>query len=171
MSPDQAEPAAERRRRNLSVDADPAGYTWTIRGSSAGGEVTRLHVGRNSFSAGPAISFRPDEPLPSAIDYLLGALTAEMVSNLIGCMRERAVDFDDVECRIAGQIEDPLASIGVVGARGNPAMRAITGTVYVSSDADDDVLKDAWSAALRRSSVYCTLQRCVSLSIEMRVAP
>jgi hypothetical protein len=155
----------------MSVEADPAGYTWTVRGSSADGGVTRLYVGRNSFSAGPAVSFRPDEPLPSAVDYLLGALTAEMVGNFASCLRERSVDFDAVECRIAGQLEDPLASIGVVGAKGGPAMRAITGTVYVSADADGCVLKDAWCTALSRSAVYCTLQRCVSLSIEMRVAP
>lgn len=155
----------------MSAEADPAGYTWSVRGNSADGQVTRLHAGRNSLSAGPAVSFRPDEPLPSAIDYLLCALTAEMVSNFAACMSERAVDFDAVECRVSGQLEDPLASIGVVGASGNPAMSTITGTVFVSADVDDGVLQDAWCAALSRSSVYRTLQKCVSLSVGMRVSP
>ena len=150
---------------------DLTGYTWSVRGSSADGRLTRLHAGRNSFSAGAAVSFRPDDPLPSAIDYLLSALAADLVSSLGECVRERSVECDAIECRISGQLDDPLASIGVIGAQGSPAVRTITGTVYVSADAGDDVLQEAWYAALRRSPLYNTLARCVTLTIDLRPEP
>lgn len=155
----------------MSAEGEVTGYTWSVRGSSADGRLTRLHAGRNSFSAGPAVTFRRDDPLPSAIDYLLSALAADLVSNLGECVRERSVECDAIECRISCELDDPLASIGVIGARGSPAVRTITGTVYVSADTGDGVLQEAWCAALRRSPLYNTLARCVTLSIEMRAEP
>jgi hypothetical protein len=152
-------------------EAGSTGHAWSVRASSTDGRLTRLHAGRHSFSAGPAVSFRPDEQLPSAIEYLLAALAADIVSSFARCAGERAAEIDAIECRISGQLDDPLASIGVVGASGSPALGVVTGTLYVSGDAEPSALRGAWCAALRRSPLFNTLAPCVSLRIEMRAEP
>jgi hypothetical protein len=151
--------------------ADPDGHRWSVRGHSTDGRQTRLHAGRHSFSVGPAVSLGPDEPLPSAIEHLLAALAADLISSFAACAAERAVAVDAVECRLSARLDDPLASIGVVGAEGSPALAAVTGTVYVSADAEEAVLRGAWCAALRRSPLFNTLATGASLQIEMRAEP
>lgn len=159
-------PAAEAGQ--AAGRADPVGYSWSVRAYSADGNQTRLHAGRHSFSVGPAVSFRPDEPLPTAVEHLLAALAADLVSTFASCLRERSVEFDALECRLSGQLDDPLASIGVVGARGSPALSAISGTVYVSAELDEPVLRGAWCAATDRSPLFNTLAPCLALRIDMR---
>lgn len=148
---------------------DSVGYSWSVRGHSADGRTTRVHVGRHTFAAGPAVSFRPDEPLPSAIEHLLAALAADVVSSFASCLREREVDFDAIECRLSGHLEDPLASIGVIGTAGSPALSAIGGAVYVNAEAEVPLLHGAWCAAIGRSPLFNTLAPCVELGVEMRV--
>jgi hypothetical protein len=145
------------------------GHSWSVRGHSADGRQTRLHAGRHSFSAGPAVSFRPDEPLPSAVEHLLAALAADLIGTFAGCLRERGVQLDAVECRLTGRLDDPLASIGVVGAAGSPAISVIEGAVYVSAEAWGPPLEDAWCAALARSPLFNTLAPCVELRVDMRL--
>jgi len=112
-----------------------------------------------------------DEPLPSAIDHLLAALAADLISSFAACADERAVAIDVVECRLSARLDDPLASIGVVGAAGSPALAAVDGTVYVSAEAEESVLRGAWCAALRRAPLFNALATGASLRIEMRVEP
>jgi hypothetical protein len=147
------------------------GYGWSVRGTSRDGYLTRVHAGRSSFSVGPAVSFRPDDALPCAIEALLGALAADIASSLASCARERGVEIDAVECRISAELDDPLSAIGVVGASGSPALRAVTGVVYVSADVDGPVLDGVWCGALRRSPLFNTLAPRVALRMELRPEP
>jgi hypothetical protein len=147
------------------------GYGWSVRGTSTDGRLTRLHAGRSSFSVGPAVSFRPDDALPCAIEVLLAALAADLASSLASCARERGVEIDAVECRISAELDDPLSAIGVVGASGSPALSAVTGVVYVSADADEPTLYGVWCGALRRSPLFNTLAPRVALRMELRPEP
>lgn len=144
------------------------GYSWSVRAHSSDGRVTRMHAGKHTLSAGPAVSFRPDEPLPSAVEHLLAALAADLVSSFASSLGEHRVEFDALECRLSGQLEDPLASIGVVGASGSPALSAIAGTVYLSAEAEQPLLRRAWCAAIARSPLFNTLAPCLALRIQMR---
>jgi hypothetical protein len=147
---------------------DSVGYTWSVRGHSADGLLIRLHAGKHTFSAGPAVSFRPDGPLPSAVEHLLAALAGDLLSSFASSLRERGIEFDALECRLSCQLDDPLASIGVVGAEGSPAVSGIGGVVYVSADTEEPVLRGAWCAAIGRSPLFNTLAPCLALRIDMR---
>jgi TusA-related sulfurtransferase len=146
-------------------------YGWSVRALGDHGGVTRVHTGKHSLSIGPAVSFRPDEPLPTAVQHLLAALAADVVSGVATCARARGIEADAIECRITGHLDDPLASIGVVGASGTPALRTVSGTVYVSSDADQATLREVWCETLRRSPLFNTLAPRVALRLELRPEP
>ena len=61
-------------------------------------------------------------------------------------------------------LDNPLVFLGVVGEAGHPGFKAISGTLYVSVDADEPILREAWQETLARSPLANTLRRCVELS-------
>ena len=71
---------------------------------------------------------------------------------------------------LSGRLNNVLTHLGVVGETGHPGVEYIRGTLYVSSDADRNVLDEMWRATLERSPLVNTLQRCVTLSLELQVA-
>ena len=166
----KAGPRAERRESTAAAVGSP-GYRWSVRGSSTDGRGIRVHTGRSSFSVGPAVTFRPDAALPCAIEMLLGALAADVTSSLASCGRERGVEIHAIECRISAELDDPLAAIGVVGASGSPALREVSGVVYVSADVDEPELRGIWCGALQRSPLFNTLAPRVALRMELRPEP
>lgn len=145
-----------------------SGTTWSVRAHSDGGPRTRVHAGSTTFDVGEPLRLGAGEPLPSALDHLLGALAADLVRSFALAAAEAGIDVEQLECRVAGELEDPLAGIGVVGAGGSPALAAVTGTFYVSAEAAPDALQAAWRSALARSPLHATLARCTDLSIELR---
>jgi hypothetical protein len=61
--------------------------------------------------------------------------------------------------------------VGVVGAEGHPGFESINATLYVSTDADESSVRDAWHATLAASPLVNTLEHCVALSLQLRVTP
>ena len=108
---------------------------------------------------------------PGAVDYLMSALAADLLGG-IGREASRAgVAVEDAEMSLAGRLDNPLVALGVEGETGSPALCSVTGTLYVSADADAETLASLWSRALARAPVYSTLSRCASLRIELKLVP
>ena len=76
---------------------------------------------------------------------------------------------DALEASIPGRPDNPLVFLGVVGEVGHPGFEAISGTPYVSVDADEPILREAWQETLTRSPLANTLRRCVELSLELQI--
>jgi uncharacterized OsmC-like protein len=151
-------------------DRDPRDHTWSVRVRRTGPEVSRVYSGKNSFSVGKQASFSQDEPLPSAVDYLLGALGGDLLSGLERQASKRGITIEGAEAVVAGHLDNPLVFLGVVGSKGRPGFASIEATVYVGADAEEPVLNDAWSAALAVSPLVSTLERCVQLDLRLRLS-
>jgi TusA-related sulfurtransferase len=144
-------------------------HTWSVRGTSGDGSQVRVHAGRHTFTVGQAVSFRDDEASPGPIEYLLGALAADLCSGLGEAAAADGIEIDSLECRLSGQLDDALVSVGVVGAAGSAQLSTVTGTVYVSASGDEPALRRCWCRATERSPLFATLAQCVALRIDLRM--
>lgn len=144
-------------------------YTWIVRAHSADNQEAKVYARNHAFTVGQQASFKEADPHPSAVEYLLGALGGDLVNGFQAQADRRRVPIDAIELRLSGQLNNPLVHLGVIGEVGHPGFESITGTLYVSTDADESTLQALWQTMLERSPVVNTLQRCVALSLDLRV--
>ena len=145
-------------------------YNWTVRVERVGEQEVKVYSRNNAFVVGQQASFREADPHPSAVEYLLGALGGDLLKGFQVQAARQRVTVDALEMMLSGRLNNVLTHLGVVGEAGHPGVESIRGTLYVSSDADRKVLDEMWQATLERSPLVNTLQRCVTLSLELQVA-
>ncbi|MGA2666279.1 MAG: hypothetical protein ABSF83_15185 [Nitrososphaerales archaeon] len=151
---------------------DPTRHAWSVRARGAeGGREVRVYAGRHAFSVGRQASFSRDEPHPSAVEYLLGALAADLVDGYRRHAAERGAEVASIEAVASGELENPMVHLGVVGSEGRPGLGSVTAILYVSSEAGDATLQDAWRATLATSPLVSTIGRSARLSLELRTVP
>lgn len=144
-------------------------FVWTVRVRADKDDAVSVHARNLAFRIGDAVSFRPTDNHPSALEVLLGALAADLIGTFRSAARRRRIQLDSVEMSANCTLHDPLAHIGVVGEEGDPSLKAIYGALYVSSDADSGTLEEVWREAICRSPIYLTLSRAVDLRIRLEV--
>ncbi|GIW78539.1 MAG: hypothetical protein KatS3mg105_0346 [Gemmatales bacterium] len=127
-------------------------------------------VRRQCFSVGQAIEFDSEAPLASALEYVLGALGADIVTGFKRLADRRGVAVDEVEALITGRLNNPLVYLGVVGEKGNPGLEHVSVKVFVSTFAPADTIEEVWQEVLRRSPLVCTFRRAVTLELNWKAA-
>ena len=135
--------------------------SWTGEGWATA--YTRNHA----FTVSGQASFREADAHPDAVEYLLGALGGDLISGFASQATRRGVEVDAMEASISGRLNNPLVLLGVVGESGHPGFETISCTLYVSADADEEVLKEVWRTTLARSPLVNTLDRCVGLTLNL----
>lgn len=143
--------------------------TWTVRVHNAGGREAKVYARNHAFAVGRQVSFDQADPHPTAVEYLLGALGGDLVSGFRDQAARHRVTVDEMELSLSGRLNNPLVHLGVVGEAGHPGFESITGTLYVSADADAAAIETLWRTTLERSPLVNTLKRCVTLSLEIQV--
>jgi uncharacterized OsmC-like protein len=138
---------------------------WTVRVTATPQGVTRAHVRKFSFDAGAPLSFDVEHPGVTALEYLLGALGADIAGGIRHLARKRRVEVDDVEVVIHGHLGEPLRYLHVVGAEGDPGIEWIEAKVYISSLADEQVVSALWDAVLAVAPVVNTLRKAARLEL------
>lgn len=123
----------------------------------------------NSFGVGQPVSFRDRDAYPSSVELLLGALGGELVNGLGAEAKKRGLEVDAMEIALSGTVANVLVAVGVIGETGEPHFSEIKGTLYVSSDAEEADIREAWNDTLRRSSIANTLKYAATILIELRV--
>ena len=99
-----------------------------------GDAQSTVYVRNNAFTVGQPASFRDKDPHPSAVEYLLGALGADLTNGFQVHASRQGVQIDALEMSLSGSLENALVYAGVIGEVGEPAFREITGTLFVSAD-------------------------------------
>jgi hypothetical protein len=155
----------------LGKKREASDHTWSLRVEGAGDRESKVYSRKHTFSVGRQASFSDEDDHPSAVEYLLGALGGDLLSGFRFQAAKQGVQVDALELIVSGRLGNPLVSLGVVGAEGNPGFESISATLYVSSDADESTLEGIWSSTLAISPVVKTLERCVALVLELRVTP
>jgi uncharacterized OsmC-like protein len=105
----------------------------------------------------------------SPVEYLLGALGADLVSGLRIAAKRRRVHLDRTEAAVEGRLDNPLVHLAVVGETGHPGLASARVKVYASSFDPEDTVRQAWAEALERSPLVRTLRNAVELSLELEV--
>jgi hypothetical protein len=147
---------------------DDTEYTWTSRVSWTGEGWATAYARNHAFTVGGQASFREADAHPDAVEYLLGALGGDLISGFASHATRRGVEVDAMEASIFGRLNNPLVYLGVVGESGHPGFDTISCTLYVSADADEEVLKEVWRTTLARSPLVNTLDRCVGLTLNLQ---
>jgi len=146
--------------------ADP---DCVVRAHAAEDGRVLLHSRTHSFAAEGQTSYAPSPGHPSALDYLLAALAADLVAGLAREAARAGFLLEAVELSLAGRLENPLAPLGVVGESGSARLAEVSGSLYVSADAPEEALRERWEAALSRAPVYATLAASTNVDITLKL--
>jgi hypothetical protein len=146
-------------------------HRWTLRVRStepgAASVVTRKH----RFEAGGSAEFDEESPRISALEYVLGALGADLAVGFTGHARRGGVLVDHVEAIVQGELNDPLAALGVLGAKGHPGIERARVTVYVSSLERPERLLELWEESARASPLLQTFRAAFTVEVKVAIVP
>jgi uncharacterized OsmC-like protein len=156
-------------KRSPEEPSTGQGFAWTARVRWVGEDQSVVYARTNSFVVGRPASFRQTDEHPSAVEYLLGALGADITGGFQIVAEQRSIQIDDMEMRLSGRLGNALVHIGVIGEEGDPGFAEITGTLYVRANADESALREVWQTTLARSPVFNTLKKSVQLKLDMRL--
>jgi len=154
---------------NLEKDLDAAkGFKWNIRVQGEKDLRARIYARNHSFYSGQSADFGSHVEAPSAMDYLLSSLASCLTVGFKAHASRRNVVVDQIELSLKGEIDNILYHMEIEET-GNPSLKEITGTCYVSSSADESLLEDIWQITLERSPVYQTLKKAVEINITFSI--
>jgi uncharacterized OsmC-like protein len=138
---------------------------WTLRVTAVQPSGSTAHVRKHSFTAGAPISFDAEYGAITALEYLLGALGADLVGGIQTVARRRRVEIDDIEVVVHGALHNPMVYLRVVGEVGDAGIRAIEARVYISSLDDEARVRAVWAEVLEISPIVNTLTKGVKLNL------
>jgi len=147
---------------------EPAGFSLRISSTPEG--AASAFVRKHRFTVGAPVTFDEDDPHVSALEYVLGAFGGELVSGLMAGARARHLAVHHAEAVVKAELDDPLATLGVVGASGHPGLARVHVKLYASGD-DEQGLRDLWKQTLERSTLVRTLRAAVRLELELALTP
>ena len=144
-------------------------FTWTVRVRTEASRAVTVHARNHAFSVGDPLSFRPTDDHPSAIELMLGAFAADLTQTFRALARKRRLPLDALEFSAICTLNNPLIHVGVIGESGHPGLERIEGTLYVSTDAEEEVMTALWQETLQRSPLYTTLCKAATLSLRLQL--
>jgi uncharacterized OsmC-like protein len=145
--------------------ARPFGVRVRSSGAAAATAYARVH----SFEVGSPLPFDVEEGRVTALEYVLGALGAELVNGFRAIARKRRLAIDEVEATVDGELENPLTHLGVVGETGHPGLARIWIRVHVATLEPEDVVREAWDVTLERSPLLRTMAAAAKIEVTMTV--
>ena len=138
---------------------------WTLRMTAVHPVGSTAHARKHSFAVGAPISFDAEYAAISALEYLLGAVGADLVGGIQTVARRRRVEIDDIEVVIHGVLHNPMVYLRVVGEGGDAGLRSIEARVYISSLDDEARVSAVWTEVLESSPIVNTLAKAVKLDL------
>jgi len=159
---------ARREQNTLEDDKRRAReYIWRLRTRSNDALQSTVYCRNFSFTVGQPASFEEQDKNPSAIEYLLGALSGSLSTAFATACSRKAVTVDDIEISIQGRVKNILAHIGI--EQGDPSLNSIDITCYASSFDDHAVIKSIWEDTLAKCPITSTLKQCVSIHTKLNI--
>lgn len=171
--PDPAHNKYFVQRGEAEQDADIAyeqarDYRWQTRIHWDGGLQAKVFCRNHSWSVGQPASFDVKDAAPSAVEYVLGALGACLAMGFQIRASQQKIEIEELEISLSGQIDNIFVFLGTE-QEGHSGFKEIRGTIYVASDADEDVLEKIWQDTISASPVTNSLTRGVDINVDLRV--
>jgi OsmC-like protein len=105
----------------------------------------------------------------SALEYVLGAIGADLVNGLQALARKRRVAIERIEAVVEGELNNPLAYLGVIGETGHPGLQRVQVKVYVASLEEEAAIRRLWQEVLATSPLVYTFQAAIRLDLRLQV--
>lgn len=156
-------------QKELEQDLAAAkGYQWSVRVRGEKNLSAKVHTRNHTFLVGQPADFSPKVDAPSAMDYLLASLAGSLTVGFKAQASKKNVIIDNDELTLRGSLENVLYHLGIEEA-GSPKIDKITGTYYISSPDEEDLLNEIWENTLKRSPIYQTLKQTVEIDIKLSI--
>lgn len=151
--------AAEKPEADLETDLEKArNFQWTVRVRQVEAGRCTMYARSHTMPVGKPIDFGfagSQTPL-SAVEHLISSLGACLAAGYQALASRHGVIIDQLEVALRGELDNPLVYLGLE-QEGHPGFSRIGATLYVSADADDQVLEQIWATTLERSPIVNTL--------------
>ncbi len=144
-------------------------FSWNLRVCAAGKDRATVYLRRHQFGVGASVQFDEEYDGITALEYVLGAIGADIVNGLRSLGRRRRVEIENVEALVSGELNNPLVHLGVVGEEGNPGMERVAIKVYVGSVESEEDVRRVWEEMLEKSPLVQTFKKALDLVLEMEV--
>lgn len=145
------------------------GYTWTLRVSANEPGQATVFTRQHQFGVGAPVHFDRAYASVSALEYVLGAIGADLVNGLQIVGRKRRVVIERVEALVEGELNNPLTYLGVVGETGHPGLEKVRVRVYVASSEAETAIHRLWHEMLATSPLVHTFQPAIQFDLTLRV--
>lgn len=162
----------QRQRRETTVRLAVSDYgemKWSVRVTARDHQNAAVYARKQRFDVGAPLAFDVEDERTSAFEYALGAVGADLVAGMKLACRRKRLDVDSVEALITGELDNPLAHLGVVGEEGHPGLRRLTLKMFVESLEEEEVVREVWEQVLERSPLYCTFKAIAAFDLELQV--
>jgi TusA-related sulfurtransferase len=158
--------SVEQEEEALEKDKERAKqYEWRARVRGTGPLRSTVYCRNFFWHVGQAASFEEKDAHPSSVEYLLGALGADLCSGFTSACARAGITLDDVELTVRGRLRNVLAHLGL--EEGDPSFEKIEVKCFVSTPAVEDRVREVWSETLRRSPAAATLARATELEVRL----
>ena len=158
---------AAREAEQLASDKERARrYEWRLRARASGHLKTTIYCRNFRWDLGQPASFEEKDAHPSAVEALLGALAADLVTGFASACSRAGLAVDDIELTTSGRLHDVMAHLGLT--EGDPSFAAIEVKLYASTFDDEEKVRAVWDETLRRSPLANTLRK--STEFRARIA-
>ena len=160
--------AARAEREALQKDKEKAKeYEWRTRVRYTGQLVGTVYARNFSFAVGQPASFEEKDAHPSALEYLLGAVGAELVVGLHGECARDGLTLDDLELTVRGTLHNVLAHLGLED--GDPSLRRLEVKCFASTMEDEARVRAAWERTVQRSPILATLRKAAEVDLKLSI--
>jgi TusA-related sulfurtransferase len=158
-------------RRGIGTSADASAlvrdreqaraYSWRTRVRGRGRAESTVYCRNHSWAVGQPASFEEKDPHPSAVEYVLGALGADLAAGFATVCARAGCELDDLEITVHGTLRDVMAHLGA--SDGDPGFERIEVTCFASLPEDEARVRPLWEETVRRSPLAATFARGAEL--------
>jgi len=142
-------------------------YEWRARVRSTGHLRSTVYCRNFSFEVGQPASFEEKDRAPSAVEYVLGALGADLATAYATECARAGLTVDDVEITVRGKLANVLAHLGL--EEGDPSFARIAVKCFASTPEDEGAVRAAWDRTVERSPLVATLRKAVECEIKLSI--
>lgn len=137
--------------------------------STSSKDSATVFVRKHQFTVGAPLQFDEDYPRVTPLEYVLGAIGADLANGLLELAKRRRLEVDRVEVVVHGELHNPLTYLGVVGEEGHPGLETLEIKVYASSLEEEENLRRVFEESLRRSPLACTFETVLQGKVSLDV--
>jgi hypothetical protein len=144
-------------------------HTWTLHVSAMEGGQATVFARQHQFRVGAPVHFDRAYEAVSALEYVLGAIGADLVNGLQILARKRRVVIEQLEAVVMGELNNPLTHLGVIGEAGHPGLEKVHIRVYLASPQEEATIQRLWQEMLATSPLVRMFQAAIQLELSLQV--